>query len=551
MWYLASLLSLVVLGCGAVTVGARLDFLWTRADAVSDRIAGRAAVSLLVTALAAGGMCALHAALFGLPLPAVQDEFSYLLAADTFAHGRLANPTHPMWMHFETFHVIWHPTYASKYPPGQGLFLALGQVLAGQPILGAWLSIGLAAAAVTWLLRAVVPRGWSFGGGMLVAVHPLLLNWGDRYWGGGVAMLGSALAAGAFLRLRRAPRARDAGFFGAGLALLAISRPLEGAIVAAPMAMLLLWQILKATRRGSFVAVVATWAPAVLVLAGTALWIGFYDLRVTGHLLEMPYALHVRQYEVAPVLLFLPALPEPIYHHPLLRQYWVDWAYVQYAAARSVPGLIALSFHKLHILVGSTTGFQPVWAIGAIGLPAAARANRAVAVLLAVVGVFVAAMMAETYFHNHYEAPALPLLLAILIAGLHRAYDWRWRDRPVGRPLVGLAIVVYAASLPLVQYLEARSHYPWARERAAVAQRLAQEPGGQLVIVHYGPGHDPHDEWVYNGADIDHAKIVWARDMGAANRELLDYFSRRAAWLVDADAAPPALTSLRPAASAR
>ena len=88
---------------------------------------------------------------FGEPVPTIHDEFAYLLTGDTFAHGRLSNPGHPLWEHFQTFHVFFRPTYQAKYPPAQGAFLAIGQVFSGRPIWGVWLSLALAYGATYWL----------------------------------------------------------------------------------------------------------------------------------------------------------------------------------------------------------------------------------------------------------------------------------------------------------------------------------------------------------------------------------------------------------------
>jgi len=75
-------------------------------------------------------------------------------------------------------------------------------------------------------------------------------------------------------------------------------------------------------------------------------------------------------------------------------------------------------------------------------------------------------------------------------------------------------------------------------ERSVVERLLQDAPGAQLAIVRYSPDHDPIDEWVYNGADIDSSKIIWARAMDpASDADLIHYYGQRKAWLVLPDSA--------------
>jgi hypothetical protein len=63
-----------------------------------------------------------------------------------------------------------------------------------------------------------------------------------------------------------------------------------------------------------------------------------------------------------------------------------------------------------------------------------------------------------------------------------------------------------------------------------------------LVIVRYSPSHNVLLEWVYNSADIDRSKIVWAREVpGTDLAPLLAYFSRRTVWVVEPDVTPALL----------
>ena len=221
----------------------------------------------------AGFLASAAFSLRGIRPPRVHDEFSYLLAADTFAAGRLTNPAHPFWTHFETMHILQQPTYMSKYPPGQGLALALGQALTGYPMVGVWISIAAVCAAACWLLQGWLRPRWALLGGLLAVLWLAPTYWGQSYWGGAVAACGGALLYGALPRIVRQQRWWAGFHVGLGLAMMIYSRPYEGLVASLPAAVVLLVWLVKLGMRGAVTQGLPVMAATMAVLAPAAAWL--------------------------------------------------------------------------------------------------------------------------------------------------------------------------------------------------------------------------------------------------------------------------------------
>src|SRR5689334_9223973 len=95
---------------------------------VATRLGRRVLLAETLVFAFAFALSAIPSLIWSVPLPSEPDEFSYLLAGDTFARGRLTNPSPLPADALEYADVLVRPTYASKHPPAQGLALTFGQV---------------------------------------------------------------------------------------------------------------------------------------------------------------------------------------------------------------------------------------------------------------------------------------------------------------------------------------------------------------------------------------------------------------------------------------
>jgi hypothetical protein len=462
-----------------------------------------------------------------IPNPSVYDEFSYLLQADTFAHGRLANPPHPLWQFFESTYILQQPTYASRFPPGPALAMALGQVVFGHPWFGVWLSAGLLAAALCWALQGWLPPGWALLGAFIGLDLCLFTYWMNSYWGGAVTAVGGALVTGAWVRITRAKQWRYAWHLGIGALILVLARPFEGAVLLV-VALLGLAVANRALR---------VWLPIALMGVIGASWLAYDNYRVTGHPLRLPYRQYYLQYETVPPFWFIPtSTPSKGFRHFDLESRTLG----TYDRARSWRLLLDRSaawFILLSGYYGNVIWLLPLAAFAPL-LWRSRRTRFAVILTLAMGAV----SLLEVWWYPHYGAPLTAALLILAAQSMRYLRQWRYHGREVGHVLVSAMVVAVLVLMVASQARAIAKHRTAdqtqgrnALKETAEKQLLAMHPGRHVIFVRY-TGLGPHLEWVYNPADIDAAPVIWAQDLGPEeNERLRSYYTGRSFWLFEPD----------------
>jgi hypothetical protein len=275
----------------------------------------------------------------------------------------------------------------------------------------------------------------------------------------------------------------------------------------------------------------------------------YYNYRVFGDPFTPPYRVNRATYASAPVFLWQRPRPEPVYRHKVMRDFYTNWELADFLYARTPTGFLHGTIKKLGTVAFFFFGFALLPPL--IMLPRVLR-DRRVRFPLAAGAVFGVGLCMNAWLFPHYVAPFTCALYAILLQGMRHLRVWRPGFQPVGLalvrviPIVCMVLAGIRLSAGPLQFSIPRWPAMWygtepvGLPRARIQAELECYPGPQLAIVRYAPDHEPFDDWVYNGADIDKSRVVWAREMENRNSvELLHYFKDRTVWLVEPDFIPP------------
>src|SRR5262249_40311251 len=152
-----------------------------------------------------------------------------------------------------------------------------------------------------------------------------------------VAACGGALILGALPRIAKRANARDSILLGLGIAILANSRPYEGLLFCIPAAAWFLWWLAGRTRSRDDLhkRIRRVLIPLLIVMVSAAVFMGYYNSRLTEHALLFPHVLNTRTYHTAPMFLWERPKPEISYRNEQFEDFYNGWERENYRRTRT------------------------------------------------------------------------------------------------------------------------------------------------------------------------------------------------------------------------
>jgi hypothetical protein len=304
--------------------------------------------------------------------------------------------------------------------------------------------------------------------------------------------------------------------------------------------------------------------PGVLLgsLAVAGMCYQFY--RVTGNPFKMPYSVHHAQYYPTPLFIFQPINRAATKGNARIRQ-----VYDRFTSPPVLENVLKQGWLPNTIYLSPVYGFiyllfalplflfSPLLAIILyVSLPMVIRRSRWMLLIAAsILFTFVCMSFAVWWDQYHYMAPLTSCFVLLLVEGCRQFYgsSKKLRDRKlVALCFAGLTVgsIIF---LQLSYHERFKIKKDFSADRQLVFDRISHNkpveiqiptcaayfkyefehmvanlPDKYIAIVKYDKNYDFHDEVVFNKADIQNAKLIWAHDLGEEkNRSLVQYYTGR------------------------
>lgn len=452
----------------------------------------------------------------GKPIVDTNDEFSYLMAGETYYSGRFVNPVPPLVKPFQINGVIIDTHFYSKYQPAQGLSIALGFLL-GNPLYGIWLVLSLAHVVLFWILKHFWDSLTAFLVVALISSHPLILAWGQCYWGGGIPLLGGTLVWGGwFLYFFKQRRSKTSTLTGIGFVILFFSRPYEASILLLLMGCCSLayayfyptQMSFKATF--SYLFIVGFWFVFIVLLQI------FYNLKTTGNPLLPPYLKHEHLYCMLDGPFIWSQIRSQIPSYPSHLMEFDYKIYDQYPTATSLSKTFYLISKRTNDFLISYFSIPFLFLIFfSIRKKYSHQALFGILPLL----ISLATSFIIRWYWPHYTAPFFFILIMLYGVAMSQLHQWLASKIPQKKNLITLLVFLTMfyniGSSVFIKSWHLREE-TWAKSRDRIMQLLEQKPYDSLILVRYPDEvlklSELPPSWVQNGADLFHSKIIWAMD---------------------------------------